>query len=32
MHIGGFLSAPVDETWFHSVTDRTAQLDATIAF
>jgi hypothetical protein len=32
MHIGGFTSAPFDETWFHSVTDITAQLGVTVAF
>lgn len=32
MHIGGFLSAPFDETWFHSITDITAQLGVTVAF
>jgi hypothetical protein len=32
MHIGGFLSAPFGETWFHSVTEITAQLGVTVVF
>lgn len=32
MHIGGFLSAPFEETWFHSVSDITAQLGVSVAF
>lgn len=32
MHSGGFVAAPFDETWFHSVKDIEAQLGVTVAF
>lgn len=32
MHIAGFLTAPFDQTWFHSVTDIEAQLGVTVAY
>ncbi|WP_437590631.1 hypothetical protein [Sorangium sp. So ce1000] len=32
MHIAGFVVAPFDQTWFHSVGDIESQLGVTVAF
>jgi hypothetical protein len=32
MHIAGFVSAPFDQTWFHSVGDVESKLGVTVAF
>ena len=32
MHIAGMMSAPFDQTWFHSVAGVESQLGVTIAF